>query len=113
MKIKFKAIGQTAPDGYAIDGETVNGIDFSMIEHGGKFTGKDETKAAGIRNAERDADGELWITLCQQVGSGHWRGSDWIDAGEYDPAKVYVKKLDKPHAGKAWAKNGKGEKVYV
>lgn len=112
MKIRFKATGKAA-ETYSIENETVNGIDLSIIEHGGKFLGDEETKEAGIRYAERDADGILWVTLQQEVGPGHWTESDWIEAAEYDPAKIYVKKLDKPHAGKPWAKNGKGEKVYV
>lgn len=111
MKVKFLATG-TAPDMYTISGEIVNGIDLSIIEHGGKFIGSDDTRAAGIRNAERDENNELWVTLKQEVGAGHWREGEWIEAGDYDPEVVYVVKLDKPHAGKAWVKNGKGEKIY-
>lgn len=112
MKIKFLATGK-APDTYTIESETINGIDLSIIEHGEKFIGNDETKEAGICNAERDENNELWITLQQEVGPGHWIESDWIETEDYDPTKIYVVKLDKQHAGKPWAKNGKGEKVYV
>ena len=112
MRLKFLATG-TAPDTYMISDETINSIDLSIIEHGGKFLGSDETRAAGIREAVRDENGELWATLCQQVGPGHWTESVWIDADDYDPEAVYVVKQDKPHSGKAWAKNGRGECVYV
>lgn len=111
MKIKFLATGN-APS-YEISGETINGLDLSIVEHGGKFVGSDETRAAGIRNAERDSDGELWVTLCQQVGPGHWTESEWLDAEDYDAEEVYVRKLNKPHAGRAWAKNGRGEVRYA
>jgi len=112
MKIKFLATG-TAPDTYTITGETVNGIDLSIVEHGGKFLGSDVTRAAGIRDAVRDEHGELWVTLCQQVGPGHWTESDWFDAKDYAPEAIYVIKLDKPYAGRAYAKNGKGAIIYA
>lgn len=111
MKLKFLATGN-APN-YIISGETINGIDLSIVEHGGEFIGSEETRQAGIRNAERDETGELWVTLCQQVGPGHWTEGEWLDAEDYDPNAIYVAKLDKPHAGKAWAKTGNGEVVYA
>ena len=112
MKIRFLATGNM-PDSYIISKETINGIDLSIIEHGGKFVGNDETRAAGIRNAKRDESGVLWVTLCQEVGPGHWTESEWIDADDYVSEAVYVAKLDKPHSGAAYAKNGRGEKIYV
>lgn len=111
MKVKFLATG-TAPTYYEISGETINGIDLSIIEHGGQFVGNDETKTAGIRNAQRDEHGELWVTLTQEVGPGHWTESAWFDADSYAPDTVYVVKLNKPHAGQAYAVTRKG-KVYV
>ena len=112
MRLKFLATG-SAPEQCTITNETVNGIDLSVIEHGGEFVGNDATRAAGIRDAVRDDSGTLWVTLCQEVGPGHWTESGWIDAEDYDPEAVYVVKQDKPHSGKAWAKNGRGERVYV
>ena len=63
MHIKFKATSN--PTAYTIEGEKINGIDLSLLEHGDQFIGNDETKAAGIRHAERDSQGELWVTLQQ------------------------------------------------
>ena len=99
MQIKFLATGRAFD--YTINGETVNGFDLSVIEHGGKFIGSEETREAGIRNAERDEAGELWVTLCQappvtkiirgvEMREGDWRESDWIDAANYDPETLYI-----------------------
>lgn len=63
MQLRFKATSSTFS--YTISGETINGIDLSPLEHGGQFVGNDDTKAAGIRHAERDSSGELWVTLQQ------------------------------------------------
>lgn len=111
MQIQFLATAQ-APDKYELTGETVTAIqgeqqeDFnlSIIEDGGKFQGIEldtlELPASQvIRNAERK-DGELYVTLCQQSGSGHWRRSDWIDAGDYDPQKTYIKNITEDIDGK-------------
>lgn len=43
-----------------------------------------------IRNAERGADGELRLTLCQVAPSGHWRESDWMDAAAYVVGETYI-----------------------
>lgn len=107
MKIKFLATAM-API-HLINGEIVNGIDLSPLEYGGEFIGDDESMAAGIRGAERDVNGELYVTLCQAVGPGHWSESDWIDAGDYDPDAIHATYLDKPHAGRPWAKTARGK----
>ena len=44
-----------------------------------------------IREAYRDEAGELHVTLCQGVGSGHWEASDVLDSASYNPDNVYVK----------------------
>lgn len=96
MKVKFMAKAR-APDVYELDGETINGIDLSVIEHGGQFLGNDETQSSGIRDAWRDEHGVLHVVLCQRViasqhpeGPAHWRESQWIDAESYDPEECYV-----------------------
>ena len=96
MKIQFEATSY-APE-YDIQGETINGVDLSPIEHGGEFIGNEQTKEAGIRDAYRDEQGELHVTLKQSViasqypeRSAHWRGAETeIDAGDYDQGKCYV-----------------------
>ena len=96
MKLQFKATG-TAPDSYDISGETINGIDLSPLDQGGKFVGNEETREAGIRDAYRDEDGELHVTLEQAViasqypgEKAHWREGEEIDAEEYDPDTCLV-----------------------
>jgi len=112
MKLKFKAVGKETPT-YSMSGETVNDFDLSVMEHGDKFIGGEETGKAGIRDVVRDADGELWVTLCQEVGPGHWSESDWIDADDYALEKVYVKMdKEKSYSGRAWAKTING-KEYI
>lgn len=102
MQLKFKATGR--PFRYEIDGEKINGFDFSIVEHGGEVTATKELREAGIRKVERDENGELWVTLCQappvtrvfkgvEFREGDWTESDWIDAGEYDPDTLYIKEI--------------------
>ena len=102
MKIKFLAKGR--PFDYEINEETVNGFDFSIVEHGGKVTRTSELREAGIRKVERDEGGELWVTLCQappvtrvykgvEFREGDWTESDWIDAADYDPETLYIKEV--------------------
>ena len=102
MQLKFKATGR--PFDYEISGETINGFDFSIVEHGGKVTATSELREAGIRKVERDESGELWVTLCQappvtkvvrgiKMREGDWRESDWIDAAQYDPEILYIKEV--------------------
>lgn len=65
MKIKFKATARAVD--YIISNETINGFDLSVIEHGGQFIGDESTRAAGIRDAWRDASGELFVVLQQAL----------------------------------------------
>ena len=96
MKIKFNTT-RKAPK-YDIQGETINGFDLSLIEPGDLFMGNEETEEAGIRDAYRDDQGELHVTLKQSViasqypeRSAHWRGGDAeIDAEDYEQGKCYV-----------------------
>ena len=96
MKLTFKATSK-APE-YNIQGETINGFDLSPLEHGGVFMGNEQTKDAGIRNAYRDEQGELHVTLCQSVIASQYpnRRADWrggnteIDAEDYEKGKCYV-----------------------
>ena len=96
MKIKFRARAVGTRD-HQFDGETVNGIDLSPLEHGGQFIGSAATQGAHIHDAHRDAAGVLHVTLnMPTIGSrlpdrpAHWRDSDWIDAADYDPEVCYV-----------------------
>ena len=104
MKIKFLATGN--PFSYTVSGETINGIDLSIVEHGGKVQITDELREAGIRKVERDESGELWVTLCQappvtrvfrgvEFREGDWRESDWIDVADYDPEALYIKEVER------------------
>jgi len=95
MKLKFKATS-TAPE-YVIQGETINEFDLSAIERGGEFIGNEQTKEAGIRDAYRDEQGELHVTLKQSVIASQyrnrradWRGGDEINASDYEQGKCYV-----------------------
>ena len=95
MKLIFKATSK-APE-YEIQGETINGLDLSPLEYGGKFIGNEQTQEAGIRNAYRDEQGELHVTLKQSVIASQypkrradWRDSDEIDAEDYEQGKCYV-----------------------
>ena len=97
MKLTFKA-GQIAPDAYEIDGEIINGFDLSPLDYDGVFLGDESTRALGIRQAWRDAEGELHVILTQRVIASripglptHWRGDTAeIDAASYDPQVCYV-----------------------
>ena len=117
MKIKLLATGQS-PDFYTFDGEVVtahknNGIseeyDLSSFPEGGQFQGADTLDGIpAIRHVER-TDGVLKVTLCQQVGPGHWSESDWLESTSYNPDNVYVKfDHGKAYSGLAWAKTRQG-----
>ena len=117
MKIKLLATGQS-PDYYEFDGEVItahkDGVsevyDLSSFPVDGKFTSADPVNGVpAIRTVTRGSDGELHVTLCQQVGPGHWSESGWMDSGDYDPDAVHVvRDSNKPHAGKPWAKTRQG-----
>ena len=94
MKLKFRAVN--VEPSYTINNETINGIDLSVIEEGGKFIGDESTKEAGIYDVYRQ-DGELYVTLKQATiasqyppHKAHWREGNWIDANSYDPDTCYV-----------------------
>ena len=103
MKITVIPTGN-APTHYSFNGETVTShhddatedFDLSVVPADGQFTGANvdnlELPASQIiRDAYRDSAGELHVTLCQGVGSGHWEASDVIDSASYNPDTVYVK----------------------
>ncbi|WP_125563363.1 hypothetical protein [Salibacterium salarium] len=48
-----------------------------------------------IRKAECDEDGELYVTLCQKAGTGHWTGRNmgWMNADDYESDKTYIEKV--------------------
>ena len=116
MKITVIPTGN-APMFYSFNGDIItahdNGVaenfDLSAMTEGDQFTGVDVESldlpgSQIIRKAERDAAGELHVTLCQRVGPGHWEASDEFDSSEYDPDAIsVVYRLDKPHAGRAYA----------
>lgn len=109
-----------SPDYYEIAGEVItahyDGVsetyDLSVFEEGGKFLGTDPVNGVtAIRDVER-VDGELKVTLCQQVGPGHWSESDWFDAAQYDPDAIHVRyDSSKPHSGTPWAKTRQGKET--
>lgn len=117
MKLNILATGQS-PDFYTISGEVItahhDGVseeyDFSQMPDGAKFQGADPVNGVpAIRNAER-VNGVLTVTLCQQVGPGHWSESGEFDSNEYDPDAIHVKQdTSKPFSGKAWVKTRQGK----
>jgi hypothetical protein len=117
MKLNILATGQS-PDFYSISGEVITAYhggqsetyDLSGFPEGAVFQGADPVNGVpAIRNVERDAEG-LKVTLCQQVGPGHWSESGWFDASTYDPDATHVKRdTAKAHAGRAWAKTRQGK----
>ena len=103
MKITVLATGN-APTHYSFNGDVITAyydglaedFDLSVIQSDNKFTGLSvdslNRKASQIiRAAYRDESGELHVTLCQGVGSGHWEASDEIDSESYNPDTAYVK----------------------
>ena len=89
---------------YAFSGETITahckgeqeGFDLSSLVASAEFQSVvvdtlDTSANQIIREAYRDDAGELHVTLCQGVGSGHWEASDVIDSASYNPDTVYVK----------------------
>lgn len=115
MKIKVIPTSK-APTHYSFDGEKVQAhyygyseeFDFSEIEIENQLSdfSVDELGLDPMfifRDAYRDSDGELYITICQQVGAGHWGFSEsLIDSSDYDPSGVYVVyKSEIEHHGRA------------
>lgn len=125
MKIKLLATG-SAPTHYSFEGELVTAyydgksevFDLSSIEFGDEFVdiSVDELNLHGfhvIRDAYRDSVGELHITLCQQVGPGHWSESDEMDSTDYNPKSVYaVYDKNRQHADVPWVITSEG-KLWV
>lgn len=115
-QLNILATGQS-PDYYTINGETITayqgGIseayDLSTFPEGGVFQGADPVNGVpAIRNVER-VNGELRVTLCQQVGPGHWTESGWMNAESYDPDKRHVYySTAKSHGGTAWCRTRQG-----
>ena len=97
MKLTFIATS-VGPDAHQIEGETINGFDFSALDHGGQYVPTAETLAAGIRGAHRDAAGVLHVMLTERCIAGrypgvpaHWRGPEQaIEATDYDPADCHI-----------------------
>ena len=89
---------------YAFNGETITAFcageqedfDLSSLVASAEFQSVvvdalDTSPSQIIREAYRDEAGELHVTLCQGVGSGHWEASDILDSASYNPDTVYVK----------------------
>ena len=122
MKITVLATGN-APTHYSFNGDVItayyNGIaedfDLSVIQPDNKFTGLNvdslnRRASQIIRGAYRDESGELHVTICQQVGSGHWEAGPEIDAADYQPDGInVVHREDKPSTGKPWAMTSIGK----
>ena len=98
---------------YAFSGETITAFckgeqedfDLSSLVASAEFQSVvvdalDTSPSQIIRAAYRDEAGELHVTLCQGVGSGHWGASDVLDSASYNPDTVYVKlNQDKEFSG--------------
>ena len=122
MKITVLATGN-APTHYSFNGEVItahyDGIaedfDLSVIQFDNKFTGLNvdslnRRASQIIRGAYRDESGELHVTICQQVGSGHWEAGPEIDAADYQPDGInVVLREDKPSTGNPWAMTSIGK----
>ena len=89
---------------YAFNGETITAFckgeqedfDLSSLVASADFQSVvvdtlDTSPSQIIREAYRDDAGELHVTLCQGVGSGHWEASGALKSASYDPDTVYVK----------------------
>ena len=100
------------------DGETES-FDLSAIPADGKFTcvGVDTLDLPAsqiVRGAYRNSAGELHVTLCQKVGSGHWEAGTEIDAAAYQADKIQVVyNADKAHAGTPWAITSTGKREIL
>lgn len=104
MKLRFIATGQS-PDFYTIEGEVITAhfqgasqaLDFSALEAGDKFEGLESTldlpEQQIVRDAHRDSEGVLHLTLCQASGPGDWTESAVIDASEFVSGRKYIRKV--------------------
>ncbi len=119
-QLNVLATGQS-PDYYTVNGEVITAhhggvsevYDLTAFPEDGVFQGATPVNGVpAIRNVTRE-NGELNVTLCQQVGPGHWTESGWFDIAEYHPDKVHVQLT--PHdsfAGRAWAKTREGKHYF-
>ena len=104
MKIYFKSVA-TAPKRYTFYRDSVTAhfdgfketFDLSNFPDDGVFMGSDIIGAADVVRGAWRSNGELIVTLTQQVIAGqypgrkaHWRESPIIDAADYDPNTCYV-----------------------
>lgn len=116
MQIKMLAAG-IAPDYYEIDGETItahvgdqsDSFDLSGMPDDATLNEVDPVGGVPPIRAATRTDGELYVTLAQRVGAGHWSESDWFPADQYDPDAVHVLFDDsKAFAGEptAWTREG-------
>ena len=108
---------------YAFNGETITAFckgeqedfDLSSLVASAEFQSVvvdtlDTSPSQIIREAYRDDAGELHVTLCQGVGSGHWEAGSEIDAAAYQADNIQVTyNSDKPHAGTPWAITSTGK----
>ena len=122
MKITVLATGN-APTHYSFNGDVITAhydgltenFDLSVIQSDNKFTGVSVDSlnlrdSQIIRAAYRDESGELHVTICQQVGDGHWEAGPEIDAADYQPDGInVVHREDKPSIGKPWAMTSIGK----
>lgn len=107
MKLKFIATGDS-PDNYTFNGETIvatkddvsDSFDLSSIAYGDRFLGVESSVLYMsprhiIRDAVRDENGLLSVTLCQKATQGRWQGKDeWIDSNDYDPLESYIEDVE-------------------
>ena len=122
MKIKVLATGNAVTH-YSFNGDVITAyydgltedFDLSVIQSDNKFTGLSvdslNLRASQIiRGAYRDESGELHVTICQQVGPGHWEAGPEIDAADYQQDGInVVLREDKPSTGKPWAMTSIGK----
>jgi len=106
MKLKVLATGN-APTHYSFSGDVVTAhygdqsepFDLSALAIGDKFEGVEAdvlemNNDQIIRDVYRDDTGELYVTICQRVGPGHWTESEWMPVSAYGPKKINVTFLD-------------------
>lgn len=117
MKITLLPVAN-APDYYAFDGEVVTAFqggasesyDLSVMPEGAILEFADQVNGIPAIRAATRVEGELHVTLCQQVGPGHWLSSSELDSTNYDPDAVYVvQDTTRAYAGRAWAKTRQGK----
>ena len=126
MKIAVIPTGN-APTHYTFNGEVITAyydgetesFDLSVIPADGEFKGvlADTVNLPSsqiLRDAYRNSAGELHVTLCQKVGSGHWEAGTEIDAAAYQADKIQVVyNADKAHAGTPWAITSTGKREIL